>query len=283
MRHGVLSIWLLLLVLTTVSFANEGQGDDQFNAAPTQVADHLLDRFSVRLGGFAVRFKTSAQVDSETFGPGTELDLENDTNLSSDETVGRLDGHFRFGKRHRINYGFMSFKRNALRVIDEEIQFGDAFFDIDTELKTKLSTNMIKLAYRYDLVQRPRWDLGLSFGVSAFDVNLDIAATSARGVGAVAQSEDFIAPIPMLGLHTNVHLGKNWYFRASGEIFDVSVDNRQADVSDLQGSFDWYPFKHWGFGIGFNRLRMSYDESRVPNVSMTYVYSGTMVYVSYVR
>jgi hypothetical protein len=49
MRHGVLSIWLLLLVLTTVSFANEGQGDDQFNAAPTQVADHLLDRFSVRL------------------------------------------------------------------------------------------------------------------------------------------------------------------------------------------------------------------------------------------
>jgi len=266
-----------------VSLADDGQADDQFEITTPRIADHLSDRFSVRLGGFAVRFKTSAQVDSETMGPGTGLDLENDTNLGRDETEGRLDGHFRFGKRHRIDYGFMAFERNALRVIDQEIQFGDVFFDIDAELKTKFSTNMIKLAYRYDLVRRPRWDLGLSFGVSAFDVDLEIAASILRGVGAVAESEDFIAPIPMLGLHTDVHLGGDWYFRASGEIFDVSVDNRQGDVSDIHGVFDWYPFEHWGFGIGFNRLRMSYDDSRVPNVSMTYVYSGTMAYISYVR
>ncbi|MDH3626750.1 MAG: hypothetical protein OES25_03745 [Acidobacteriota bacterium] len=266
--------WALLFVLAsaTGSFAG-GYSDD----------DHPWDDMSVRLGGFAMRFDTSARVDSTMGSIGTDLDLEADTNLDRDTVEIRLDGHVRFGKRHRLDYGVLSIRRNATRTIDQQIEFRDVVFDINSDLSTRLQNDLYKVAYRYDAVRRDRWDLGVSVGLSAFRIGLDLEATAAGGGPLVAEDEDFVAPIPTIGVHADIELARNWYFRAGGEFFDISIDDRQGDLLDVRGAVDWYPFRHWGFGIGFNRVRLGYESHRLPNVDVTYVYSGAMVYASYVR
>ena len=278
-------VGLTVLAAATLVSAGESERKEEtsFSIAPGATVSRPFDRFSARLGGFAVRFKTSARVDSETLGIGDEFDLEGDTALDRSTTEARLDGHVRLGKRHRLDYGYIGFRRTGFRMLDREIQFGDDTFEFDAELTTEFKNDLFKLAYRYDVVRRPGWDLGLSFGLSAFAFDLGLQAVPAGGGAIIAENEDFIAPIPMLGLHTDVKLAKNWYFRAGAEFFDVDVDDFEGKVADTRAAIDWYPFQHFGFGVGFNRVHMTIEDTGLPGLDITYIFSGTMVYASYVR
>jgi len=276
-------IGLLILTMATVTAAEQESRDEASGEAEQRAGSSPYDRFSARVGGFAVRFNTSARVDSDTLGTGTELDLENDTALERSNTEARLDGHVRFGKRHRLDYGFIGLRRSGSRVIDQQIQFGDEVFEINAELTTRFKNDLYKLAYRYDVLRKPTWDLGLSFGISAFALDLGLEAIPAGGSALVAETEDFIAPIPMLGVHTDVKIAKDWYFRAGGEFFDVGVDDYTGKLTDTRAAIDWYPFRHVGFGFGINRMRMTFEDAGAPGLDFTYIYSGTMFYVSFVR
>lgn len=220
MKRGSLLVLTLILVSTSI--------------APAVAGSRPWDRLAVRLGGFAVSFDTILRVDSETLGTGTEIDLENDTNLDRDKTESRLDGHFRFGRRHRIDYGAVLFRRSAFTTIDRQIQFGDTVFDVNAEVSTEFRNDVLKLAYRYDVLNRPAWDLGLNL-------------------------------------------------RTGGEFFDVRMSNQKGSLTDVRAAIDWYPFEHFGFGVGFNRTRLGYEDLGIPQVDVTYTYSGTNLYLSYVR
>lgn len=294
----IVVIGLLVLSMAFPAAAEEESRDDSsgqaeieraeprqpsVSLAPGAAGSSPHNRFSARVGGFAVRFKTRARVDSETLGTGTDLDLEDDTTLDRSTTEARLDGHVRFGKRHRLDYGYVGFRRTGDRILDQQIQFGDEVFDINAQLTTEFKNDLYKLAYRYDVLRKPTWDLGLSFGFSAFAMDLGLQAIPAGGGTIVAESEDFIAPIPMLGVHTDVKLADEWYLRAGGEFFDVGVDDYEGKLTDTRIAVDWYPFRNVGFGIGFNRMRMTFEDTGLPSLDFTYIYSGTMVYVSFVR
>jgi len=291
MKHVFLVVFALTLVLTPAALAedrDDEQPDGRVDVVSTSIAPALAgsrpwDRLAVRLGGFAVRFDTSIQVDSDTLGVGTQFDLENDTNLSEGETTAGLEGHFRFGRRHRLDYGAVLFRRSASTTLDQQIQFGDTVFNLNADVITRFQNDVIKLAYRYDVVRRPAWDLGLSFGISAFIIDVSLAAIGGGGGMAFAEKKDFVAPIPVLGLHADVRLAKKWYLRTGGEFFDVRVNGQKGGLSDVRASVDWYPFEHFGFGAGFNLSRLSYEDLGIPEIDVTYTYSGTTFYISYVR
>ena len=276
MRHSLSAITLLasclVLAATTPASAEE--------AEPNRGSK---DRFSISVGTFLVRFDTTVRVDSETLGRGTEIDLEEDTNLDREQTDVRLDGYYRIGKRHRLDYGAIFFSREASRTIDRTIQFGDTVFDVNGFLSTRFKNDVLKLAYRYSFVRNPRVEAGLTLGVSAFVVDLGMTGETAGGGAVSEETEDFVAPIPVLGLHADVALGKSWFFRTAGEFFDVSIDDREGSLSDVRAAFDWYPFKHVGFGVGFNRLRITYADLSAAEVDLTYAYSGTIFYLTYVN
>ena len=273
-KRGHAVILALAVALMPATLAEDDRDDDRSGSRP-------WDRLAVRLGGFAVSFDTNIRVDSDTLGVGTEIDLEDDINLDRNKTEANLSGHISFGRRHRLEYGAVLFRRSASTTIDRQIQVGDTVFNVNADVVTEFRNDVIKLAYRYDVVRRPRWDLGLSFGVSAFITDLTLSTTTAGG--GMAEKEDFVAPIPVLGLQADVRLAKKWYLRTRGEIFDVRLDDQKGSLHGGNASVDWYPFKNFGFGFGFNWSRLSYEDLGIPEIDVTYAYSGTTLYVSYVR
>jgi hypothetical protein len=239
------------------------------------------DKFSISLGGYLVRFNTTARVDSEELGIGTDVDLENDTGLGKDETELAIDGYYRFSKRHRIDFGTVLLSRGASRVIDETIQFEDQVFDIDALVTTKFSNDIVSLAYHYSFVRNPKVEAGVSIGVSAFMFD---ASLSAEGEGGMIETaaEDFIAPIPVIGLDVDVPLGHDLFFKAGGEYFNIGVDDWEGKLTNLNTSINWHPYRNWGFGVGYNRYKLTYEDLALPQVDLSLTYAGMTIYATYV-
>jgi hypothetical protein len=239
------------------------------------------DKFSISLGTYLVRFDTTARVDSETLGTGTEIDLEADTGLEQDKTELAMKGYYRIGKRHRLDFGAYLLSRGATRLIDEQIQFEDEIFDVDALVTTDFSNDIVNLAYRYSFVRNENIEAGVSIGVSAFLLDASLSAEGEGGMVSTA-AEDFIAPIPVIGLDVDIPLGRDWYVKAGGSYFDIGVDDWEGKLTTFSGSVDWHPFENWGFGVGYNRSKLTYQDLGLPEVDFSLTYAGATIYATYV-
>src|SRR5262245_21500118 len=70
------------------------------------------DIFSVSAGAFLMDFNSSARLDPENGGEGSDIDLENDLDLDPKESRGRIDAYWRFARKHRLDFGGYLFNRH---------------------------------------------------------------------------------------------------------------------------------------------------------------------------
>jgi hypothetical protein len=270
----------ILIAVAALQPAVAGELDNPFERGTS-------DRFAISLGGFFMNFNTTARVDSDRLpGSGTDVDLENDTALSNSKTDLRLDGYWRFANKHRLEFGAMKISRESSRVIDRQITWGDTVFDVGANLDSEFSTNLFKLSYKYSFIRSERNDFGFSAGFSIYGVGARMAGAGSVDGGPSGQfsreTNHVVAPVPVLGLHEEFRLSKKWFFKSSGEYFHINVGDITGSLGDLRASFDWYPFKHFGFGGGFNRVRLKYTDVSSTSVDFEYKYSGATVYGTYI-
>ena len=89
--------------------------DDRYDEHPP------AERFKFRIGGFLIdRFDTTARFDSTRFPVGTLIDLEEDFNVGSSETVIRIDGFYRFNLQHRIDWTYYRSRRSGTNVAQQD-------------------------------------------------------------------------------------------------------------------------------------------------------------------
>jgi len=275
---------LLLLSLLALSLFPAGAvDDDEYNARRG-----IRDRGNISVGGFLVSFDTLARLDSEELGQGTGLNFEQDLNLETSTTDLRLDGYIRFKRKHRLEFAYMLFNRGATVTLDEPIQFGDEIFDVDATVAGEFNTRVAKLAYKYSIVNNGKIEAGISAGLSILDLETSLAASGTVGNGggttgaAERAEESFIAPVPVLGAHLNVTMHPNWFFRASWEYFDAGAQDIDARLIDAKVTFDYYPWNHVGFGLGYNLVNIDYSDREPPAVGVDYDYDGALAYVSFI-
>jgi hypothetical protein len=236
------------------------------------------DRFRVEIGAFLQAFETTLRLDSETLGRGTEIDLESDLGLMKDQDNFRLDGAFRMGRKHRIEFGYVSWNRSNSHVIDEEIHWGEETYPINATIRTSIATDVYKLSYKYSFVNNDRFEAGISGGFSVFDLFASLDA-EADGGDAGFESEDVIAPVPLLGGFFDWKISPNLVLRTTGELFDLSTGGLNGHMSDLKGTINWYPWRNIGIGAGFNRVSLRYLNEGPAELEFKYVYSGVTAFV----
>lgn len=243
----------------------------------------IKDRVFISIGGFQPNFETTAQLDSETLGAGTLFSFEDDLALESDTFVARLDGYFRFGRKHRLEFGYVDLSRNGSAALVQQIQFGDELYDVDAIVDSSFDTQLYKLAYKPSIFNNGRVDVGLSIGISAMRVEAGIEAIGSVGGGPSAgaiERESLTAPVPLLGAHVDVTLYRGLFLRTSYEYFNASHDEYSAQMTDARISLDYIPWKHFGFGVGYNLVSLEAADDEAPAFAFEYQYDGAMAYVS---
>lgn len=115
-----ISTLLLTSALILVSFSNVRANDDRYDEFP------MTERFKIRIGGFLIdSFDTTVRFDSRQFPVGSLIDLEDNFDVDSSENVLRIDGFYRFNKRHRMDWTYYRSRRQGAAITTQDFIIGD--------------------------------------------------------------------------------------------------------------------------------------------------------------
>jgi len=261
---------LLALLLPVISSAADADANDPLN-----------DHFSLSLGTFLLHTSTQIRVDGTT-GRGTQIDTNRDLGLKDSDRF-RIDGYWRFAKRHKLRVMYFDAKNEATRTADQTIDIGDTVFPVNASLTSRFETRVFELAYEYAFLRGDHYELTGTFGIHDLKFNFDVSGATLRAGQTLqgAKEADANGPLPVIGLRWVWTFSRYFYLDAQGQFFKISLNPYDGRLEDYSASVVWAPVKHFALGAGYNEFvtRLNVDADRF-NGNLRWKYSGGRIFVT---
>lgn len=246
--------------------------------------DPLENPFHLSLGTFLVNSDTEVRVDGK-LGTGTPIDWDKSFGDEGDQTRVRVDGSWRFAKRHKVRAMIFSTSRTDSREFDREIEWEDEVFPVGTKIKGEVDFAVYQMAYEYLFLRRETWELGASIGVhyTTFETKLSatIESGGTSGSGTRKADADLNAPLPVIGLHGIWGVGHNLWLDATAQFFSLSIDEYSGSLQDYRVGLTWQPKSWVGVGIGYNLFSVDVDvDTSSFKGTLDWQYDGPIIYYS---
>ena len=284
--HRALSLVASALLVLPLFCARQGESQGTADWVAVKGMD---ERFRLDLGGFAQKFKTTLRVDSATYGRGTEVNLEDDLGLSSNQINFRADGYWRFGRHGRLDFGYTSWNRTASHKLDKDITIGDTTYHANANLDSTLRANVIELYYGYSFWNTPKFEAGAMLGLSAIINKTSFEGQGTIGTGGSSSTQSFssenrslTAPLPAIGIQARYTIIPGLLVSGKIKGFSATIDNVKGSVLEGRAALDYYPWKNVGFGAGYDYMDIKVTKNSDPSIEFEYRYSGPMLYLSLV-
>lgn len=238
-------------------------------------------KFKIRFGYFlAENHDTTARFDSRRFLLGTLIDLEENLNLDSNQSIWRIDGFYRFNERHRLTFNTYSSRRDGKAITGREFVIGDPdrllggiAIPVGAEVKTKLNFDLLKIGYGYSFVNRRKFEAAIGAGVNFRLLDFEIAyqANVANRIRGDYISATEWVPLPAIGISGRWNFTEKLGANIRLEAFYLEFDNYEGYFQEGLLNLEHATFKHVGFGLGINygnlNLRGREDDIRGEIVS----------------
>ncbi len=244
-----------------------------------------IDRWGLTLAGFAVDFNTNARWQTTNAPVEPFIDLEDDLGLEEKLTRARLEVVLRVGKRSLLSLEYIRLRRDAAQTrLIEDIMWGDEIFTAGATVESDFDTDVYKFSWTWSAVRKPRFDLGLTAGISAIDLAAGIrgVATASGGPGPPEfrqeEEEKIIAPVPVIGIRFDANLWHDLFLRGHAQFFRYNDDKLSFEFIDTLLAFEYIPFEHVGFGAGYDYFEIEYRQQK-DDLQIRYIFEGPIVYV----
>jgi len=200
---------------------------------------------------FDSNFDTSVEVGADT-AVGATLDLEALLGLDEKNFLVRVDAHYSFSPRHRVDVSVYDIGRGGPRTIAGDIQVGQAVIPAG-EVNTSLDTRIVKAAYRYNFVADERTAIGTSFGLHTMGIDFQVASSEFE----VSESFRVTAPLPVIGLHGEYALSQQLKAARLGRALPDRPGIRQGFLADNRLALEHDLFDHFGWGMALNGFELN--------------------------
>lgn len=237
-------------------------------------------RGGVYLGGFLNRYDSTVRLGSEAAGLGLEVNLEDAFGLDTSTQDLRFGAYWRFGEtsRHKVTLDYYKSSRSASKVLQQDVTVGDTTYPEGTEVSLDSSLSIIKASYAYSFIMDERLDLSASFGIYTMPFSFEFQGVTNN------ENSDFTAPLPVIGLHADIAISPDFFLKQSIDLFYLEYGNFQGSLADIYLGVEWYPWKQFGIGLGFESFRIAV-EAEGQEIDLTgdvkYAQNGLFGYLTY--
>lgn len=203
--------------------------------------------------------------------PDTKLDAKGDLGVK-DEEFPSGEAFVRFGRVH-LRVGYTPVSYDGSKTLSQQIEFNGQFFNAGVNVVSALDVTMLDGDVQIDLL-RPdvvavAFNLGLIVKVKYVDGTVELT-----GAGT-AETKDFKAPIPMVGLAAGVGALKN-VLRADARVTGIAYSGNHLYEGDVFASFAPVPFFRIQGGYRYVDMKVDEDDI-VAELKMKGPYAGAQV------
>jgi hypothetical protein len=242
----------------------------------------LPDRFSLNIGEFFIRRTDTDIAFKKSNAPleiGVGIDFERNLGVSETESEARIDGYYRFNKRHRVDWTWFRIDRTGTQTIDIDIDLPDVDFPPGTTIETTFNTEIIKLAYTFSFLNSEKVEAGIGGGLHIARIDLTLEDVSTFNL---QEQSGFTAPLPVGRFIFNYNITPRWKWINSLDFFFLEARGFKGSLTDFRTAVEHHTFRNVGFGFGLNRFSVDLetedanaDEIAEANIT----YDGLLVYV----
>jgi hypothetical protein len=238
MRHTVHTL-LGIAVIAAATAAGAAEGD-----IPNHPA--LYANWYFGAGVFIPKTTTQASLTSSTLGVGAVIDFEDTLGMDDEKSVPGFMARWRINHRWRVEAEYFELNRSATRGTNREIQWGDQVFPINTQLSSNFEFSDLRVSVGYSFFRTKDKELGAGVGlhVASYDASLSTATFG-------SDSEDVLAPLPVLTVYGQFALTDRWAVGARLDWLSLDYDKYEGDIRSLGVDLMYQPFRNFGLGIGF--------------------------------
>ena len=279
-KYVITGLFLLFFTIVSTGLLLPGTAKAEEGYGPG------TDRFKINIGAYFPAVSTDLQVG---LGDGT-IDLEETLDLSENETVGRLDGYWRFAQRHRLGFGYYRLNRDASTYLSAELPIGGGW-PAEALIATDLSLDFYSLNYMYSFYQGEKWEIGGTIG--AYWVRAETTLFLAASIGDcpdgdncfeegdLYENDTFEGPLPLIGLAFEYYITPKWMMTLKGGYFQLTINDYKGRIANLGASVEYQFTKTFGLGLGYDAFKFKLEAEDANSndfASIEYKYHGVQVY-----
>jgi hypothetical protein len=235
--------------------------------AQNRYDDHeLTDRFYITLGGFSqTDIRTTIRIDAKSpdgaIGAGTVIGLESLFDLDEEVTTGRLDGWYRFGKKHRIGWTYWRSQREGLSTYngDESIEIGDVIINPGDTVATDDKNQLIAVNWSYSFVNTSKYEAWLGAGLNFQEIDKTIVINVGGGTNQLQVGAKGTVPIPTFNFGGRWNFNKRWRMLLMQQIFGIKVGDFSGKLNNTRILAEYSITSHFGLGGGFERYNLEVE------------------------
>lgn len=217
---------------------------------------YLQDRWNVQLTLFYPDVSTTARLDNSTTGRGTEIDFEQDLDLTDRKALGAFMGSVRLGEKWRIEAEYFALNRSGTRVINRDLSWGNITFPVNTSVSSSFDTDVYRLSGGYSFIKDDKKEFGVALGLFVTDFK---ASLSTPTLGT--SQGDTLAPLPTLGVYGAYAFTPKWLLSGRVDYFSLNYDNYDGSLTNFQVSVDYRFTRTFGVGVGYRYVDYNLEVS----------------------
>ena len=199
---------------------------------PELIASPYEDHLRLTMGLLSTSTETELRLDADDGTQGTLISGETDLGLREQSEQANIEAELRIRERHRVRFNYFRLDRQAAKVIERQIQFGNDVFDVNDLAETSLDWREFSVTYAYTFLRQQNFELYGSFGIHLVEARAqgEVAADDIR------EDEAEAAPLPALGIGTLIRFSDRFHFEGRVDYLDVSINDFSGTLLDLRGA-----------------------------------------------
>ena len=197
---------------------------------PRKTQRQLPDRFEFRVGAFRNSIDSTVSYADPNGSRGSRIDIEDELNAQGEATVLQLEGIYRIGHFHRVQFNYLKLERDGLKTLSKDISFGAADYTTGSIIESELETEIAQLSYGYSILRDDQKELGVSAGLHYAGIETQIESPD-TGTVETANSHTLL---PVVGAFGSVQLSARITVGAKAQLFRMDFDRYEGSVNSFQ-------------------------------------------------
>ena len=246
-------IFLTVLIMAVTSYAH--------------AKEKIPDRFRIALGGFAVvRYDSLMSLTEPNLGAGISISPEDTLGLSTEQVVLRLEGYYRFTKKHAMTYSWYKITSDGSKILEEEFEWLDDNGDtitipIGAKADTTLSYDIFKLGYLWSFHHTDKVEMAAGVGLHMTRIEVGLRTESTTS-GVDARDVDTTLPLPVFSYAIVYHVTPKFAWHLKQEFFALQFDKWDGNYTDSTLGIEYRFLENVGLGIALSSNSLKITENK---------------------